>query len=592
MREDRLRLLDYAILILLSSILFSVSLVAGRVLTMHEAVLPQSAREMDAAEDWFVPRSAGRPWLERPPLPQWITIAVAHAIGRFDAEWVVRLPSALVATVSVLLVAAAAARWYGREVGLLSGLCLATTFEFLRYAWLAEQDIYLCAIVTASLAVFARMEFDDNPLDSRSGWFWLWFVLLGMTNLAKGLIFGTAMALIPVGAYLLWNRDWSAMRRCASPWGWLLAVGIAAVWPIAVLVQYPDVAALWRFDLIGRLTGQYTAINEPVWYYWANLPLLTMPWFPLALAGLAMSAAAAFRQRRSPERFLWCWALAPLIVFTIPGGKHHHYTLPCLAPWAVFAALGLLSLRTWSRKWPAVLKSPLAGALFVGMPLVLGIVWIAPMVGAPTGLVLVTLPAVLLISAVAALGLHHVRPFVAGMTLYGFVAMVYTGGFVFTAHYVDECRSDTRFFRQVADFTQTTGQSVVVNADLESMDVFRILFYTEPRAEPIHNLTFLRDKRFDNEKLLVLSRARDWDKLQSLGRVQVVAHSDGARREISPADRFALFELEIDRDVPRLVNNTRVSPMQAMDREPGPYLGDPLAPRNIPWEGPITQTAN
>ena len=100
--------------------------------------------------EWVVPTSAGRPWLERPPLPQWITIAFAHTVGHFDQEWIVRLPSAVVATLVVLMTGVLATRWFGRTVGMISGLTLATTLEFCRYAWLAEQDIYLCLLVTTS----------------------------------------------------------------------------------------------------------------------------------------------------------------------------------------------------------------------------------------------------------------------------------------------------------------------------------------------------------------------------------------------------------------------------------------------------------
>lgn len=592
MHEDRLRLSDHGILILLCSLLFGVSLVAGRVLTMHEAVLPQSAREMDAANEWVAPLSAGRPWLERPPLPQWITIAVAHLVGRFDAEWVVRIPSVLVATLSVLLLASTVSFWYGRSLGVLSGLCLATSFEFVRYAWLAEQDIYLCAIITASIAVFVRMEFGAHPPGPRSRWIWPWFVLLGMTNLAKGLIFGTAMALIPVAAFLLWNWDWSVIRRYTWNWGWAIALAVAAVWPIAVLFRYPDVASLWHFDLVGRLTGEYTAINEPVWYYWANLPLVTMPWSPLAVVGLALTAPAAFRRPRSPERFLWCWSLAPLAVFTIPGGKHHHYMLACLAPWAVFSALGLARLRAWTLRWPSKLKTPLAGAVFVGLPLSIVVAWFGPRLDAPPWIVVAVVPVLVGGATVAARGLHHARPYFASATLFASVVILYAGGLVFTARYLDECRNDTHFFHQVAKTAREQGKRVVVNADQQSMDVFRILFYMGPSADPIHNLTFLRDARFEERSVLVLSRTRDLERLQTLGRVRVLSHSDGARREISPADRFALFELEFDDEVDRLVNNTRVSPMQAMDRESGPYLGGPLESRNDQKRRPIAQTAN
>ncbi len=64
--HDTLWSRDYLLLTLFCAVLFGTALVGGRYLTMHEAVLPQSAKEMYATGEWIVPTSAGRPWLERP----------------------------------------------------------------------------------------------------------------------------------------------------------------------------------------------------------------------------------------------------------------------------------------------------------------------------------------------------------------------------------------------------------------------------------------------------------------------------------------------------------------------------------------------
>jgi hypothetical protein len=219
--------------------------------------------------------------------------------------------------------------------------------------------------------------------------------------------------------------------------------------------------------------------------------------------------------------------------------------------------------------------------------------WFGPRLDAPLWIIAAVLPALVGGAALAARGLHHARPQLASATLFASIITLYAGGLMFTARYLDECRNDTRFFRQVAEAAAEQEQSVIVNADLASMDVFRILFYLGSAGDPIHNLTFLRDERFEQPSVLVLSRARDLQKLEALGRVRILSQSEGARREISPADRFALFELEFDRDMARFVNDTRVSPMQAMDREAGPYLGGSLLPRaTTPRDFPLTQTAN
>src|SRR5205823_1949053 len=101
-------------------------------------------------------------WLENPPLPQWITVAIGAVLGGCDRVCVVRIGPALAATLTVLLVARMAAGWFGRHVGILSGIVLATTYEFTQYAWLAEDEIYLCALCTLAIDAFVRVEFNRN----------------------------------------------------------------------------------------------------------------------------------------------------------------------------------------------------------------------------------------------------------------------------------------------------------------------------------------------------------------------------------------------------------------------------------------------
>ncbi|HMP59080.1 MAG TPA: hypothetical protein PKD86_06985, partial [Gemmatales bacterium] len=75
---------DYFLLAGFCLVLFGVSLVGGRPMTMHESVLPQCTREMHDRGDWLTPHSGGRPWLHRPPPPHWGILALTSPFGRVD----------------------------------------------------------------------------------------------------------------------------------------------------------------------------------------------------------------------------------------------------------------------------------------------------------------------------------------------------------------------------------------------------------------------------------------------------------------------------------------------------------------------------
>src|SRR6266436_2180195 len=144
---------DYLGVALFTLVLYAVVLAVGGPLTMHEGVLSQTTKAMLANHDWLVPRYGDAPWLERPPLPQWISCAICTLLGHCDAEWNVRIGPALSGLLTVLITVWLAGRLFGRVIGILSGLMLATMYNFLRYSTLAEADIFLSPIIAGALGV-------------------------------------------------------------------------------------------------------------------------------------------------------------------------------------------------------------------------------------------------------------------------------------------------------------------------------------------------------------------------------------------------------------------------------------------------------
>jgi 4-amino-4-deoxy-L-arabinose transferase-like glycosyltransferase len=459
----------------------------------------------------------------------------------------------------------------------LSGAILATMYQFTRYSTLAEADIFLAPIVAGVLATFAYLEIARRPAEEESTSFlgrrpwpvFAFFVLLGLTNLAKGLVFGAAMALIPIAAFVLWNIDIRGLRRYVWLWGWLTALVIALAWPIAVYQIYPDAVEVWTFDLFGRLGGHY--LEEPKWYYLAQLPWVLLPWTPLAAMGFLMTRASAFRERGSPQRLLWCWALFPAAVFSFAQGKHHHYLIHSMAPWAIFAATATVRLWNTSRSWPGWLRRPIGatvilGALGNGALLLLrdrlpGPHWVLP------GL-LVGWPLVVL-----ALSWAWWRPdgrsaAAAGFTL---LVMLYWIGFTYKAIYLHKSHEDTVFLQEAVARTGPRTP-LLVNTDGNSLEGLRILFYLKERGRALHNLSFLLDERLAGDEAYVITRHKDRDKLERFGKSEVVVQSKRSRREESHEDRWTLFHVSLDAELPRQPGNVRISPMQAMYREDGPFL--------------------
>lgn len=602
-RRDVLTLSAYCLL------LFGIAVVSGRPLTLHECVLPQTARSMFADHDFLVPKINGHtadrtpnampaePWLESPPLPQWITVAIATPFGRCDTEAIVRIGPVLVGIYVVLLTAWMGSLWYGRSLGLLAGLVLATTLEFTRYSWLAEDEIYLCGIVATVVALFVKIEFGggepalttDAPqswsslitatvLGPRSRWVTAFFLMMGATNLVKGLVFGTVMASIPLAGFLVLSLQPRRIAKYIWFWGVLLFFAVMFAWPLAVYARYPDAFDVWHFDLFGRLKGTYKEINEPIWYYPVNMLWMLMPWTFVIPLGLMATRSAAWRDRTSPERFLWCWAFLVPAVFSIPGGKHHHYMLHALAPWAILGALGVRELRALAPNWPRWITHPATSAVGYGIPAAVALALVGGKISGPHWIPVVLMIAVPVVAGSLAWALIDRKGWRAGAIAFAVLFGCYVSGHFYAARYIDSNRQDVAFLKSVRQRVESEKLPILIDMSANSFHGMMGLFYMPDDAVLLHNLSFLGASEISAPEVFVVAMASLKDELATWGTTEALETSMRIPRARTSRDRLTLFRLRFDEQIARVpAHDIHVTPMQAMNRVSGPYLAPQIA---------------
>jgi hypothetical protein len=547
-------------------------------MTLHEARLPECSREMMRTGNFLIPTSGGRPWLERPPLPHWIMIGVAEVLGQqCDSEWSVRIPPALCGLLIVLMTASIAARWFGNGAGVAAGLMLATMYEFYHYSTLSEDDIFLALVVVAAIACFIWMEFVADPEARAARWNpigrrpWpviCFFILLGLTNLAKGPLVGAAVVAGPIGAFLLWQGD--ARRACRYLWVWgmLAAVAIGLSWHLLAQHRYPEYAENLRFDF-----SDTEAFDNPFYYYPLTLLLVALPWSPAALAGLRVTAASAWKERSPILRFLWCWAIVPIIVLSIPHRKHHHYLVPSLAPWAILAAIGAQPMALEMFRGIAFTRKPRFGLLVFGLPIliVLIVLTLKHKIPGPLPVSILLMAVWLACVWIFYHGLWTRNPrWLLAAILLG-VGVAFSWG---QTWWPNDTVDDTNMLHRVNAIVPA-DKPLLVNSAVGPLDFFRLQFYLRGDAGLIHNLSYLRSTDLAVPDVYVVGRLHDLSALQTLGEVQVVLQSPHSHLESGPGDRFALFHLEFAPGLVRFAPPP-VSPMQAMQRKPGPWCGPPL----------------
>lgn len=541
-------LAQWCVLALVPLILYTFSLGRSRVLTDHEILLGTPAKQMLQTGDWLLPRIGDQLWLEKPPAPIWIA-AISSWIAGGVSELSVRLPSALAGVGVVLLVAGMMARLFGPTTGLLCGIFQASTVYMLTYARLAEADITLLLICMAAVAAFVHIQHlpEDGPQWKRRLWLICFWGLIGLTNLSKGVLFGAVLMLVTCLGSLVVSRDWRGLKRMWSPGGFVLMAVIALIWPAWVVAREPSVLDLWSWHLFGRAAGG-SGYDRPVWYYLTTWPVQLLPWTPLLFVGAGPSLRRAWRERRSPDRFVWWWALSQLCLLSASSGKNHHYLIYALPAMSPVIAMGYLRTSEFT-------ASRVAWSVNWGRVLMWGVAPVAVVAGFIAGHYAGEFrPDVWVLSLIVgagclAVGYFTVRgaptPSLASIMTAFLLASCYVHGWVMPRR--DPSADDNQF---IAAVERNLPKDAVLIAT-GGAEIARHIFYLDRSIEGVWNADDI-EQRIRGEKVFY-ALTREWNRgsLDRYGRTTKLSQSVYTSREKNETDRNTLFRVDVVPQVAR-----------------------------------------
>lgn len=287
---------------------------------------------------WILPLREGVTIPSKPPMFHWLAALTSHAAGTFS-EFTLRFPSALLATIGVLLTYLTGARLWGRSAGLAAAAVLSTSPEWWRAATSARVDMTLTFFMLCTFLHFYFLYKAGGGL-ARS----LPLALLaGLATLAKGPV-GAGLPGLTALAFLWRKRDFAFVKRLYLPVTIPFGVAVAAAWYLLALQQGGERFFLRQVmhEIIGTPLGG-AGHNHNVFYY---IPALIFGMAPWSLFFPALGIFLWQQRRRLVQAELLyplIWFGTLFVVISLALGKRTVYILP------LYPAVALLFGAWWQR---------------------------------------------------------------------------------------------------------------------------------------------------------------------------------------------------------------------------------------------------
>ncbi len=292
--------------------------------------------------EWILPLRNGHELPSKPPLFHWLGGVVALATGEVD-EFSVRLPSAVLATFSVLLVFWLGLKKWGTSAGVFAALMLATNFEWMRAATTARVDMTVTAFMVGAFVALDRVVSAPSPTPRALFSFYL---CMGLAALGKGPVGILLPAMVAVG-YLALRRDLARLRQMRLFSGGAFALALALWWYVAAVLH--GGMAFFQKQILVENFGRFFAAGasgaghvHPFYYLIGGFFAGFLPWslFVIPL-GLHL-----YNHRRRLEALGYLyplvWFVTVFVFYSLSQSKRTVYLLP------LYPAASLLLGAWWS----------------------------------------------------------------------------------------------------------------------------------------------------------------------------------------------------------------------------------------------------
>lgn len=271
----------------------------------------------------------------KPPLYTWLSALFALPFAWFN-RFALYLPSALSVLLLALVIRASGGKRFGTVAGFIGALIFVLSPISARLSVMARTDsLFTLMITLTALAAFRSWEKGD-------GWIWFWLAAAAAT-LTKGPLG------ILIGAMGLLAVFWEKRRGTPLPLRGSHLPGVLAFFLLAfgwfglacLEIGRPVVDKMILSELVYHgvrvnhdRSFEFNYFNSTIYFLHRFIP-----WSVIACIGMwrVFRRPAADASERHFERFLTCWILGALIIFSLAPHQRGDLVYPIIPPAALLA---------------------------------------------------------------------------------------------------------------------------------------------------------------------------------------------------------------------------------------------------------------
>ncbi|MEK6747375.1 MAG: glycosyltransferase family 39 protein [Pseudomonadota bacterium] len=363
---------DFLLLFVLIFLFFCIGLGVRPYITPSEARYIEIPRQMLATGDFITPHINAVQYFEKPPLFYWMQ---AFFLNLGNNEFMGRMATTLVVTLTCLVTYATGRLLYNRMTGLLAAASLATSVMGYCLSRVAMLDAPVTLFITCTISSFIFAQ-----VTRRKKFYYFMYASAALAVMTKGLI-GIVIPGLVIGSWIIFTKNWKILKEARLFTGTLLFLAIAAPWHILMAMEHPQFLDFYFIhEHFNRFLSNEHRRTAPWWFFIVVTLVGAIPWIFFVIPHLMRNLGHQIKSiviskdshfHKDNKLFLIIWILLPLLFFSSSNSKLIPYIFPIFPP--IFILIGHRLANIW-----AIRKDLIISAMGIMVAIFISANYIAP----------------------------------------------------------------------------------------------------------------------------------------------------------------------------------------------------------------------